>query len=116
MSGADTHKLCIIRSVEFAPFVINCTQDGTNEPIDLTGWTAHAKAKLIHIPSRGFDLKPAITDAENGVVTISLTGEETMSIPAGLYEWDLILQNPDGKRHGPIICGEAEVITPATMP
>lgn len=116
MSHRKSHNLCIVRSVKFDPFFINCTQEGTEDPIDLTGWKAHAKARLTHIPSRIVDLSPDVVEPTEGVIAISLTGVETMAIPEGLYEWDLIIENQQGERHGPIVSGRMEVVTPATMP
>ena len=63
-----------------------------NEPLDLTGATAKSQIR----PKAGSEtLTQEIAcsvDGSAGKVTMELTAEETMSIPAGKYQYDLLIQ------------------------
>src|SRR5690625_2509377 len=112
---AGKYSLCITRGTLFGPLQIAC-KDGAGEPVDLTGWTAHAQARSCLYRQRKIDLKPTITDPKNGVVTLQFDSEETAIFEAGRYKWDLLLRSPEGDYIGPILSGELIVRTPITQP
>lgn len=62
---------------------------------DLTGYTAAAQMRKSYYTSTAIDFTADISLPEDGEVTISLTAEETSSIKAGRYVYDIEISNED---------------------
>ncbi len=83
-------------------------QDATPTAIDITGWSFAAKMgkKTSTSSADKKSFTCTITDAANGVMTISMTSAQTAAIDAGTaessprptktYVWDLEATKPDG--------------------
>ena len=69
-----------------------------NVPVDLTGYTLRAQAKLTFNSNDQrtlFDLTAVITDAVNGMFEISLTSEETAAFDFIRGSWELEAVQPN---------------------
>jgi hypothetical protein len=110
------HDITIRRGATFGPKRFAFKDDAGN-PVDLIGWKVWAHARKRPLGPLLFDLAPQITDAPAGVVTIYRTDEQTSAYPR-LEEgaWDLLLENPDGERIGPLVAGFVNVQIPSTQP
>lgn len=80
--------------------------DSNGDPIDLTGWTPSAHSKSIN-------LNAAVTDAVNGVTTISLTKTQTANLKLGEEQWDWIWSN-NGTKLPPLLAGTVKIKEPTT--
>ena len=78
--------------------------DGT--PINLTGWTPHAK-------TRNIDLNPTVTNAALGLTSISLTKVQTAGLRLGTEAWDWIFSN-NGSTTPPLLAGQVTIKEPNT--
>ncbi len=106
----------IYKGVTFGPVLITCT-DSEGAPVDLTGWTAYATARLLAPGWPGeIDLAPSITNAAAGQITLGMTDDQTQALTTGKFGYDLVLQNPDGERLGPFLAGTISVFTLNTRP
>jgi hypothetical protein len=106
--------LRISKGITFGPVQIYC-QDEDLAPVDITGWQVFAQVRRNPNGDVLFDLLPVITDGPAGEITLSADHEDTAELQAGLYRWDLILENPDGERLGPFIVGAVHVLAPITQ-
>ncbi len=97
----DKPDLDIYMGLDFGPVTITCTNTADNSLYDLTGHAVYAQIRK----DSGLDLIASlaaeITNAEGGVITLSLPRAQTATLPAGGYKWDLIVQLPDETRPGP---------------
>ena len=108
-------SLSITKGITFGPIVITCS-DASGDPLDLTGWTAHAQARVKPGAALAFDVGPEITGATDGEITLAMTDTQTNLLTAGVYQWDLVLENTDGDRLGPYLAGPATVEAINTQP
>lgn len=107
----------IARGTTFGPIAFNC-RDEEGNPVPLAGWSAMAEIrKDTNAASAMLDLAPLVAaDDAIGVVTIpEVHWSVTAGLPACLAIWDLILQDPYGRRVGPIIGGRVSISTPSTQ-
>jgi hypothetical protein len=75
---------------------LNC-KDEAGDPFDLTGYSARAKVRsTVASNSVVFDLSPTIPNPPDGIISIFKTDEQTATIPAGIYQWDIVLDTPAG--------------------
>jgi hypothetical protein len=115
MTGAKL-DIQILAGITLGPIELKF-KDKNGDPVDLTGWSAWAQVRKTYLGAIIHDLSPSITDAEQGVVTISQTDEQTSSIDhIGAFQWDLILQNTSGQRLGPLVAGSCVINKPITQP
>lgn len=91
------------------PAITLTWKDQDGDPIDLTGWSPTAK-------TRNFNLNPRITDAVNGVTTLSLTPSVTSTLRLGIEQWDWIWIDPDGTPLPPFLAGGVEIKQGPTIP
>lgn len=90
-------------------------RDDVGDPVPLAGWSAYAQMRSSSSSSTVvYDFEPVIAadDADGKVTLPAISHTTTATIPAGVYMWDLILQNPDGDRLPPILSGIVTVRTP----
>lgn len=89
----------------FAPFEMQFFSEGTT-PFPLTGWTAEAQARAQAGGAIIVDLVPGISNAAQGIVSLSEFADEATNLwPLGNYFWDVLLVNPSGKVYGPFVAG-----------
>jgi len=70
--------------------------NGTNEPWDLTGYTANAKIKKSYYSETSTDF--IALALSSGVVQLSLTSNQTSSMEQGRYLYDVVITSGDGKK------------------
>ena len=80
----------------------------TDNPVDLTGFTAESTVRRTENPSAELyiDLAPTITDFTGGEITIpAMTHTQTGALEfTGNFKWDLVLVS-GGERFGPFVKG-----------
>src|SRR6266576_2037823 len=92
MIVAGTLNLTIIRGCTFEALVLVMQSLG-GTPVNITGFTVSAQIRLDAGSPIIIDLNPSITDAPNGEVTLAeIADETTNSFTAGVYHWDLLLE------------------------
>jgi hypothetical protein len=107
--------IVVYEGLAYGPLLIRCL-DASGAAVDLTGYTAHAEIRENASGAVKLDLAPTISDATAGEITISRTDEQTDGAAAGKWKWDLVLENPSGDLIGPIVEGNASIISPITQP
>lgn len=113
--NAATLNLTVHRGITLGPITF-VFKDEDGAVVDLTGYTAHAEARKRLSGPVVIDFEPTVSDATAGEVTIYRTDELTNAYAAGLYRWDLVLENASGERLGPFLAGEVTVATLNTQP
>lgn len=108
------YHINIKHNITFGPLKIYC-KDKSNNIVPLTNWIVYAQARNKSNP--GFiDLSPEITDPSAGEITIEFTDSETRALSAGDYNWDMILETPEGTHLGPFIQGRCKIEETITQP
>ncbi len=74
---------------------INIT-DQYDDLIDLTGYTANSQIRKHYLSESYVSFTTSV--ANNGVVTLSLTANQTANITAGRYYYDLLISADDGHK------------------
>lgn len=88
---------------------------GGSGPFDLTGFTAKSEVRVQSGESVILDLQPEVSDAASGTITIpSLTDEQTLALPAGVYHWDLLLLDVFNEVFGPFLTGQFYILDKIT--
>lgn len=90
-------------------------QDDDGAAVNITGYTFVAQVRST--PESGVlvaNLLPTITDAAAGKLTLTMTDVTSLALTAGVYEWDLLEQNPDTLRLGPLLGGPFIVREPVS--
>ncbi len=110
-------NLEILRGTTFGPITITC-KDAAGEPVPLAGWSAHAHARRDGETATLIDFAPVIeADDADGLVTIpEIPWESTIELPISIAPWDLILQDPTGRRLPPFLGGRVTIANPSTLP
>ena len=98
---AEKPDLDIYIGLDFGPVSITCTNTADDTPYDFSGHAVYAQIRKDSGLALIADLVAEITDAEAGIITLSLPRAATAGLPAGGYKWDLIVQLPDETRPGP---------------
>ncbi len=69
----------------------------TGQPVDLTGYNIRGQIRKTALSrTKIFDFAATITNALNGIIDISLTSEQTISIPIGKYSYDIEIYTNGG--------------------
>ena len=84
-------------------------------PQDITGYVPYAHVRSKAGGSLILNLSPTVTDAANGVITISLSRAVTGAVPPGKYRWDFILKT-SGAQDIPVCQGDCNVKRSITEP
>lgn len=112
-----TLDLTIYRGITFGR-TLTCT-DSAGAAVDLTGYSVQADVRR-HPKSADveFDLNAEISDEPGGIITLSLSDEETDALEENLptLRWDLVLTNNSGERFGPFLLGSVRVLTLVSQP
>jgi len=89
--------------------------DSVGDPFPLAGCTVEALLK----DRKGnviLDLSPVIANAVGGIITITITDEQTATLtPQSYLRWDLILELSDGRILPPIVAGDVSIINTITL-
>ena len=106
----------ISRGTSFGPVSITCLTLGVATP--LAGYSAYAEVRKSAGGSVILDLTPTIeADDAIGLITLpEIDHALTDDLPAMDAKWDLILEDPSGKRLPPIIGGRVSINQPITQP
>ncbi len=112
-----TLNLVLKRGVTFGPVTITCT-DANGAAVALGGWSAFAHVRKDPAAGLLLDFAPVIAGNDTaGIVTLpAVPWAATAALEAGVFFWDLILQDPAGRRLDPILSGTVTVTTPTTQP
>ena len=107
----------IKRGVTFGGVALTC-RDKAGGIVPLAGWKAYAQMRKSPEEPVLLDFLPQIAaDDAVGLVTIPPVSHTlTAGLENGVYFWDLILENPSGRRFEPSLSGSATVTTPLTQP
>jgi hypothetical protein len=109
MIVAGTLNLTIVRGCTFEALVL-VMQDSTGTPVNITGFTVSAEVRLDSGSPVIVNLNPSITDAVNGEVTIpEIDDEITPSFTAGVYHWDLLLEQTGTDNQQQMLTGRVYV-------
>lgn len=105
--AALVRNYTIERGIQFARTISISDLSG---PLDLTGVTFEAEIRTSQLPTdvrpfatgtgpliTSFDLE-AVDPATNGVLTMSLTIENTLLLERGVFDYDVILTFPSGEK------------------
>lgn len=77
--------------------VINITDDTTNEPVNLTGYTVSSQMRRSYYStSPTANITCEVTAAVLGEVTMSMSANTTSTIKAGRYLFDVETRSPSG--------------------
>lgn len=107
MRPAKVDLPTIWRGCDWGPVTFKW-KDQDGQPINLSGWTPRAT-------SLNINLNAVITDAVNGVTTISLTKLQTAGIKLGVESWDWIWENlTNPYRYPPFLAGKVPIREPNT--
>jgi len=87
-------------------------KDANGQPLHLTGWRPL-------VESLNIDLNPITTDPDGGVVTLSLTRDQTASLKLGTESWDWIWEHIDRNgmtdfRSTPFLAGRVPIRQPTS--
>lgn len=86
-------------------------QPGGEEEIDLTGYSVFARftvGDVTHELSEGSGID---VDDDNGLITVSLTDEETDEFEGHFGDYEIWVENPSGKKVPPLLEGPIYVST-----
>lgn len=79
-------------------------KDVNGDPFNLSGWTPYAK-------TQDFDFVVTVTDAPNGVTTITLAKADTASLKLGVrgWDWTWVHNSAPAYTWPPFLAGKVEV-------
>ncbi len=109
--------LSLIRGVNFGPVMIHC-KDAGDVAVPLAGWKAFAEVRKDPSSSLVLDLTPVIdADDAEGLITLpEILHAATAVLAEGSFAWDLILEDPTGRRLDPIAAGPFTIESIQTQP
>lgn len=88
-----TYNISLQRRADY--YVTLQFKDSTDTAINLTGWTVEAQVWNKNRTTKYADFAVDYTDRSTGTVAISLTDEQTETLPSEIY-YDVLLTNPSG--------------------
>lgn len=77
-------------------FVARTGRSNTSPVIDLTGYTVKSECKRSYTSYAAFAFTVEITDAQNGVFTLSMTDTQTRDLPVARMIYDVKIVDPQG--------------------
>lgn len=109
-------NLTIVRGTTFGPILITC-KDAAGAAVPLAGWSAFAEVRRDEKSGVIIDFLPVIASNDSaGLVTIPvIPWTLTDDLTDVFARWDLILQDPTGRRLPPFIGGRVSIISPVTQ-
>lgn len=72
---------------------ITVTESGTGNPKDLEDFTARSQLRKSYYSTSATSFDVEITDAANGIITMSLSSSDTANLRAGRYVYDVEIEN-----------------------
>ena len=112
----STLNLTILKGTTFGPIQITC-KDAAGVAVPLAGWSAFAEVRKDEKGSVILDLAPVIEpDDAVGLVTLpEIAWGTTDDLPVMVGQWDLILEDPAGRRLPPFLGGRVTISLPITQ-
>jgi hypothetical protein len=108
-------ETCIRRGCDFGPITLT-VKDSDDNAVDLTGWSVESQLRKSPSEALLADLDPSITNEEGGIVEFArLTAEQTLALPIGPAQFDVVLIDTEGYRFPPLARGLVRIITPITQ-
>lgn len=111
---AATFPILINKGATFGPLIFGFLDGATINPLDLTGWTPHAQVRLGAGKPVILNLDPTIPNPTDGRVVITFTDEQTAVMPHGVFQWDLLMERPNGEILGPYFAGVCTIMAGIT--
>ena len=106
--------ITIFRGVSFGPLYVHA-KDTAGAPYNLTGWSSLAQVRRLISGELLATLSSVISDAPNGIITVTLDQATTTALAEEVAEWDLVLVTNTSVRLGPFIGGQAHITDPITI-
>jgi hypothetical protein len=72
---------------------ITVTESGSGSPKDLADFTARSQLRKSYYSTSATSFNVSVTDAANGVITMSLPAADTANLRAGRYVYDVEIEN-----------------------
>lgn len=106
--------LTLSQGATLGPLVLTL-KDSTGTAVDLTGYTVAAEARRSYSDKNElFTLTCTVTDAANGIMTITVTDETTANLPAPASGvWDLYITDSAGAKYR-ILAGRVNILPSVT--
>lgn len=105
-----TLKIHIKRGLFFAGMELSCYADPAESvPTDLTGWVPYLQATQSAGAAPVFSLAMGPGGQSHQVVIQSMTGAQTLDLPEGQYQADLIFRDAEGRLIGPFARASIQV-------
>jgi hypothetical protein len=83
--------------------IINLTNDVTNTPINVAGYTISSQLRRSYYSANASgNLTCSVTDAANGEITMTMTPANTANLRAGRYVFDVRLEDATGAVSRPL--------------
>ena len=93
---------------QYADFGRSFQIKSAGSALDITGYSFAASLRERTQSTTGYDFTLTVSDAEQGVVNMSMTDIQTGDIPAGDYVWDLVMID-DSDNRTRLLQGQARV-------
>ena len=97
-------NLVIVSGVTFKASFVYKDQHGT--PIDMSGWKAYLD--FFKMDAKILDCDGYVGLSSDGQIDVDLPPEATSGLPKGKYDYDIILEDPDGNNVR-LVAGKATV-------
>lgn len=112
----STLNLEILKGTTFGPIQITC-KDAAGVAVPLAGWSAYAEVRKTEKGPVILDLLPVIVSNDAvGLVTLpAVAWSATSDLQEGAAQWDLILEDPTGRRLPPFLGGSVSIVLPITQ-
>ena len=79
-------------------FTANVTLiNSINQYINLTNYTANSQMRKSYASNTAYDFTVSVIDSANGLLTLSMTSNQTASIKSGRYVYDVIIKDVNTK-------------------
>jgi hypothetical protein len=91
---SNYYEITIDQGCSFA-MTIELKDYFNNEPLDLTFYSARSQLRKNHNSSEGTNFDVSISDASNGVISLSMTSSDTSDLKPGRYVYDLEIEDED---------------------
>lgn len=93
---ATVSNIYIDQGANFSNTITVAGADGN--ALDLNNYTTASQMRKSYQSSTAYNLNAAVSDADNGQVTISLTATQSGDIPAGRYLYDVEITSSGGTK------------------
>lgn len=90
---ATTTNLYIDQGTDFSQTIVVKTVQG--QVVNLTGGSLRSEARLSFSSTTSYPFTVTVVDAVNGIITLSMTNEQTSLMKAGRYVYDGLFEIGD---------------------